>query len=241
VSRSKPHENAPNPAVRWFEWKSNKGLIQYYDKQAERNVEMGDDFTFLLLDELATIKGWHDASSSGIYANEVRDTRKTPFVVKAFKAPGPLAEGLYQSIRDRVQAVGGRFHSNLYIAFKNGGDGLAIGSLQFRGAALGAWFEFRKAHRNELNSKAVRIHGHTEGKKGGVTFKTPIFKLADISPESNRQAIALDVELQKYLDSYLARNTHEQIETPPPDVDEPPPPDDADYRTAGADDDPIPF
>jgi hypothetical protein len=240
VSRSKPHENAPNPAMRWFEWKSNKGLVQYYDKAAERNVEIGDDFTFLLLDELATIKGWHDASQSGIYANEVRDTRKTPFVVKAFKAPGPLAEGLYQAIRDRVQAVGGRFHANLYIAFKNGVDGLSIGSIRFRGAALGAWFEFRKAHRNELTSKAVRIHGVTEGQKGGVKFKLPKFHLADVSPETDKAAVALDVELQKYLDAYLARNTREQIETPPPDVDEIPPPDDADYRSVH-DDDPIPF
>ncbi len=241
MSRSKPHANAPNPAVRWFEWKSNKGLIQYYDKQAERNVEIGDDFTFLLLDELATIKGWHDPSQSGIYANEVRDTRKTPFVVKAFKSPGPLAEGLYQAIRDRVKAVGGRFHSNLYIAFKNGEEGLSIGSLRLRGSALGAWFEFRKAHRNELTNKAVRIQGFTEGSKGGVKFKTPTFKLADVSPETDKQAVALDVELQKFLDGYLARTTREQIETPPHDADVPPPDYEGPPPDHHVDDDDIPF
>ncbi len=77
MSRSNPNENGnPNPSTRWFEWNGEHGLVRYYDKQAEQQVEVGDDFTFMLLDQLGTVKGWHDASDSGIYANEVKDTRQ---------------------------------------------------------------------------------------------------------------------------------------------------------------------
>ena len=36
--------------------------------------------------------------------------------------------------------------SPINIAFKNGGDKLALGSLRFKGAALGAWMEFCKTN-----------------------------------------------------------------------------------------------
>lgn len=213
MSRSNPTEHQPNPAVRWFEWNGEQGIVRYYDKDAKKNVDVGADFTFLLLDELGSVRGWHDASESGIYSNEVRDTREDVLVVKSFKG-GILAEGLYKDIKDRVNTVGGAFVANCYIAFKNG-NGLEIGSIRFKGAALGAWMEFRKAHRAELYKKAIRIKGYTEGKKGKVVFRTPNLSVKDISPESNDQAVALDTELQSFLTAYFARTKRDQVEAPP--------------------------
>ena len=39
MSRSKPNR-AENPAVRFFEWKAQKGVLQYYDKANKENVEV---------------------------------------------------------------------------------------------------------------------------------------------------------------------------------------------------------
>lgn len=212
MSRSNPNENASqNPATRWFEWNGEQGIVRYYDKEAKKNVEVGADFTFILLDQLGSVRGWHDASDSGIYSNEVKDTRQEVLVVKAFKG-GPLAEGIYKDIKDRVNSVGGQFVANCYIAFKSGGA-LAIGSLRLKGAALGAWMEFTKLNRADLYKKAVRIHGFTEGKKGRIVFRVPVLKLAEITDATNDAATALDRELQTFFDSYFKRTRVEQVET----------------------------
>lgn len=240
MSRSNPTDNSPNPATRWFEWDGSAGNIRYYDKATKANVTVPIPFTFMLLDQLATIKGWHDQSESGIFSNEVKDTRAEPFVVRAFQG-GTLAEGFYKNIRDRVIALGGHFTTNCYIAYKVDSAGtLDIGSLQFKGAALSAWMEFTKNSRADLYKKAVRLDGRIEGKKGKIFFQTPTFGLIPISEEADKQATELDKVLQEYLKGYFGRTRIEQAapvnangngnHDDPPDVDRPP-----------VDDDEVPF
>jgi hypothetical protein len=241
MSRSNPTDNSPNPCTRWFEWDGSEGEIRYFDREAKKNVSVGDDFAFLLLDETATIKGWHDPSDSGIYSNEVRDTTAEPFIVKAFKG-GELTKGFYREIRDSVIAQGGHFTANLYIAFKDGD--LKIGSLQLKGAALNAWVEFRKQGRNEIYKKAVRIHGSNSGKKGKIVFKTPIFSLVATTDETDNQAKDLDGEVQVYLKSYFSRRRNEQAQPQSPDHSEPAgqPDPEPEERPAGVpDEDYVPF
>lgn len=206
MSRSNPNVGGGNPSTRWHEWAGGNdgGVVRYYDKTLAENVTVPLPFTFILLDETATVKGWHDSSDSGIYANEVRDTRQEVFVVKAFKG-GELASGHWAAIRDRVGAFGGHFVANLYIAYRGADKALQIGSLQFKGAALKSWMDFRKASRKALYEKAVAITGFDEGKKGKVVYRTPKFALKDISEASNKEAVALDVELQDYLKAYFSR------------------------------------
>lgn len=220
MSRSNPSENGiPNPAKRWFEWNGEHGIVRYYDKELKQNVELGSDFTFILLDQLGTVKGWHDASESGIYANEVKDTRQEVMVVRAFKG-GTLIEGIYRDIRDRVSTLGGQFVAVCYCAFKDDSGQLQLGAMQFKGAALNAWVEFSKAHRADIYKKAIRVNGFTEGKKGKVVFRVPVMSLKDISVEADRQAIALDAQLQEYLTSYFKRTRREQVEVHQPHEDE---------------------
>jgi hypothetical protein len=212
MSRSNPNENSnPNPATRWFEWNGEQGTVRYYDRETKQNIEVGSDFSFVLLDQLGTVGGWHDESDSGIYANEAKDTRQDVLVVKAFKQKNAIAEGLYRDIKDRVNAAGGQFVANCYIAFKDGGE-LKIGSLKFKGAALHAWTEFAKGHRADLYKKGVRIQGFTEGKKGRIVFRVPVLKLVDLSEASNTAAIALDGVLQDFLKSYLKRTTSDRVD-----------------------------
>lgn len=213
MSRSNPTENStPNPAVRWFEWNGEHGLVRYYDKDTKKNVDVGADFKFMLLDQLGSVRGWHDASESGIYSNEVKDTRADVLIVKAFKY-GTIAEGFYQDIKLKVNAAGGQFTTNCYIAFKMDNK-LTIGSLRIKGAALGAWMDFVKAHRADLYKQAVRITGFNEGKKGRIVYRVPIFELFNVSPETNQQAEALDATFQAFLTTYLKRTTSDRAEAP---------------------------
>jgi hypothetical protein len=216
MSRSNPNANAPNPATRWFEWSGETGSVRYFDKELKENIICPLPFTFLLLDELSSVRGWHEASKSGITSNQVRDTREELLVVRAFKA-GTLAEGLYKDIKDRAARVGGKFVTNCYLGFKQG-EKLAMGCLQFKGAALGAWMEFRKEHRRELFEQAVVITGSTEGKKGRIVYKMPAFKLTTLTPATNQQALDLDKQLQAYLTEYLSRTTHDRVDAPTSDA-----------------------
>lgn len=224
MSRSNPTDGIKNPSTRWFEWAGGDdgGFVRWYNKDAEKQEKLELPFTFLLLDELATIKGWHEPSESGIFANEVRDTRQDVFVVRSFKG-GELASGLYAQIRDRIIALGGKYHASLYLAYKEG-DELRIGNLQLKGAATGAWMEFKKScgSTKDANGKSVRsyfvdavtITGYEQAKKGGTVYRIPQFALKKVSADTNLQAIALDAELQGFLSDYLKRPKAEVSKAP---------------------------
>lgn len=230
MSRSRPSANNPNPATRWFEWAGNSGKVRYYDRDAKHMVDVPLPFTFLLLDELASVRGWHDASDSGIRSNMVRDVKADVLVVKAHKY-GVIAEGHYRSIKDKVNAAGGNFTANLFIGFKDDSGTLQIGAMLLKGVALRSWMEFRQEQRKAVYEGAVTLTGYTEGKKGSITYRAPVFALkADIAESTKQQAMALDAELQAWLDTHLSQRTEEQasaveddVPAPPSDYPEPPP------------------
>lgn len=241
MSRSNPTgAGAPNPATRRFEWNGELGSVKYYDKDTKKNVEVGDNFPFVLLDETASVGGWSDEYHSGIYSNEVKDTRSETLTVKVFKgAREPIAKGFYKDIKPAVNDAGGSYQSNLYIAFKNDQGEMAIGKLTLKGAALSAWMEFRKENRAKLMTYGVKISGSTEGKKGRVIFRTPDFELVNLTDETNEAATALDVILQEY---FSGRSTASAPASGGGDVDD----DDAGYGDGDEgetdiDDEDIPF
>jgi hypothetical protein len=232
MSRSNPTDGARNPATRWFEWAggSDGGFVRWYDKEKKETVPVDGAFVFLLLDELSTVKGWHEPSESSIYANEVRDTRQDALVVKAFKG-GELASGIYTQIRDRIVAVGGHYVASLYIAYKDG-DTLKIGNLALKGAAAGAWMDFKRNAGTKKSAMDRMVRA----------YLVPKFSLVPTTAETNTQAVGLDTELQMFLVDYLKRPKAEAAAKPPEngsgDVDE-------QFKQGARDvdtlDDPIPF
>lgn len=229
MSRSNPTDGARNPSTRWFEWAggSDGGFVRWYDKDAKEYRKVEGTFTFLLLDELSTVKGWHEPSESAIYANEVRDTRQETLVVKSFKG-GELASGLYADIKDKVTAKGGHYHASIYIAYKDGEE-YRIGNLGLKGAASGAWMDFKKKAPSKDGKRAyyvdaIQVVGYEQAKKGGTTFRVPKFAFKAASEAANQQAVALDAELQSFLGEYLKRPKAEAAKPQPngdPFADEP--------------------
>lgn len=215
MSRSNPHTEIRNPATKWFEWKGKAGQMVYYDKAQEQNIVVPDPFTFIFLDRLATVTGYNKKLSSGVYSNEVRDTRSDVLIVKYFNGT-KIATGTWDEIKDTVTSrnVGGKFAVSVYLAYKEGAV-LKLGAAKLSGSALGPWFDFEKSSRNEINSMGVRVTAGKRDDSGEVEFTPPVFSTCKISEETNKAAIALDASLQKYFTKYFSRATVQRTEVPP--------------------------
>jgi hypothetical protein len=214
MSRSNPNaDRIPNPAERFFEWKGGDGgHLQYYDKDKKENITVKTPFTFIVLDQLATIRGYNKPMKTGLYANEVRDTRAERLVVKYFTG-GKVAEGFYAEIKDEIKAAHGHFVSNVYVAFKDG-KALKLGAIQFQGCSLSPWFDFVKENRSELYKQSVTINKGKLNDEGKIEFTPPVYSLKAVSPETDEAAKVLDAQLQEFLKGYFSRTVAEKTESP---------------------------
>jgi hypothetical protein len=245
MSRSNP-TTAANPAQRFFEWKAEKGELQYYDKERKENISVKLPFSFLILDEVSQVGGGIKINGKyeGYWSNAVKNLNTQIITVKS--KGGVVAQGLYAELKERK---GLHYEKGLYIAFYGDDKSLQMGFLKFKGSSLGAWFEFTKAHR-DLCKGAFTIKSRSdviEGDKGD--YYTPVFvHKPDISEESDQAAIELDKQLQEYLTAYFA---HKGVEEEPAQeaqfaaaVGSPTPTHTGGYQVGGSDeaeDDEIPF
>jgi hypothetical protein len=188
-----------NPATKFLEWKSNDQCFEYYDKEAQKKVQVTLPFKFLVLDELHTVKGWNDATQSAIYSNEVKYISKEPMTVKPFKG-NEIAKGLYKDIKDKVVSAGGHYTKSIYIMLE---DGL-LANIQLKGSAVQKWGEFTNKTRNRLADEWVVVAKALEGKKGAVKFFTPEFGF-EKSLTKNEGLLADNCYniLEAYLNAYL--------------------------------------
>ena len=188
-----------NPASKFLDWKSNDKQFSYYDKEQSKTIDVKLPLKFVFLDELHTVKGWNDASSSGVYANEVKFISKEPMTVKAFKG-GEIAKGLYNEIKDKAKNAGGHYVKSIYIMLEDG----SLGNIQLKGSAVQGWGEFVNANKKALANQWIIVDKAIEGKKGAVKYTTPNFTLGDVlsSNESNDADSNFDT-LEAYLKTYL--------------------------------------
>lgn len=190
-----------NPATKFFDWKSTDKCFSYYDKEKQENVQVPLPFKFLVLDELHAIKGWNDATSSGIFSNEVKFISKEVMTVKPFKG-NEIAKGLYKDIKDKVQSAGGHYVKSIYIMLEDG----SLANLQLKGSAVQKWGEFTAKTRQRLPDEWVVVSKAIEGKKGAVKFNVPEFAFErSISDSEADLADEAFNTLETYLKAYLVK------------------------------------
>lgn len=190
-----------NPSTKFIEWKSNDKSFAYYDKEAGENKTIPLPFTFLVLDELHTIKGWNDASSSSIYSNEVKFISKEPLTVKPFKG-NEIAKGLYKDIKEKVVAAGGHYTKSIYIMLEDG----SLANIQLKGSAVQKWGDFTQKTKDRLPDEWVQVKSALEGKKGAVKFWTPEFTFyKSLNEDEANQADEAFNTLETYLKAYLVK------------------------------------
>lgn len=198
-----------NPAVRFFDWAGGTGTVQYYDRETKTNVDVELPFKFLILDKVAQIGGGIDRNNTyvGFWSNAVRNTTTQPFTVRS--KDGVECQGLYKDIKGKP---GVKWITGLYIAFYDDDGNLQIGYLKIKGAALNAWLEFTKSHRN-IYEGAFGIVGNKKAKKGTNTYYEPVFEhYPKVSDEADAMAKELDKHLQDYLLMYFTQMGLQQAE-----------------------------
>jgi hypothetical protein len=190
-----------NPAKRFLEWKSNDKCFSYFDKEKKENVKVELPFKFLVLDQLHTVSGWNDATSSGIYSNEVKFISKQVMTVKPFKG-NEIAKGLYADIKEKVKNAGGHYVKSIYIMLEDG----TLANIQLKGSAVQQWGEFTNKCLSRLPEEWVVVDKAIEGKKGAVKFTTPGFKFdGSLNDAEAAQADLVFDELETYLKAYLIK------------------------------------
>lgn len=216
MSNRKSAFSAPqsNPATKFIDWKSNDKCFSFYNKETSQNEQIPLPFKFLVLDELHAIKGWNDATSSGIFSNEVKFISKEPMTVKPYKG-NEIAKGLYKDIKEKVQAAGGHYVKSIYIMLEDG----SLANIQLKGSAVQKWGEFTQKTRSRLTDEWVVVAKALEGKKGAVKFNTPEFSfLSSISDSESDLADEAFNKLETYLKTYLIKA--EVIDNPTIEPDE---------------------
>lgn len=210
MSLSNPRGN--NPVRKFFKVRASTGDLVFYDKSQSREVVVSVPFSFVVLDSLSTVGGFHEPSKSGIWANEVRSSSD---VLRVRTRGGSLIEGPYSQIRDRLRGLGGKFASSVYIAYKEG-DETALGNITFIGASLSEWLDFKKG--KSLDSDpGVTVAGFEHRTKGRTEYFVPKFDRFTVPEAALREAAGLDRELQQYLDASLSRtDTAEPANDPAP-------------------------
>lgn len=190
-----------NPAKRFLEWKSNDKCFSYYDKEKKENISVPLPFKFLVLDQLHTVSGWNDATSSGIFSNEVKFISKQVMTVKPFKG-NEIAKGLYADIKEKVKNAGGHYVKSIYIMLEDG----TLANIQLKGSAVQQWGEFTNKSLSRLPEEWVVVDKAIDGKKGAVKYTTPGFTFGgSLSDKEAAQADLVFDELETYLKAYLIK------------------------------------
>lgn len=190
-----------NPAKRFLEWKSNDKCFSFYDKEKKENVLVELPFKFLVLDQLHTVSGWNDATSSGIFSNEVKFISKQVMTVKPFKG-NEIAKGLYADIKEKVKNAGGHYVKSIYIMLEDG----TLANIQLKGSAVQQWGEFTNKSLSRLPEEWVVVDKAIDGKKGAVKYATPGFTFGgSLSDKEAAQADLVFDELETYLKAYLIK------------------------------------
>lgn len=190
-----------NPSKKFLEWKSNEKCFSFFNKETKENVKVELPFKFLVLDQLHTVSGWNDATSSGIFSNEVKFISKQVMTVKPFKG-NEIAKGLYADIKEKVKNAGGHYVKSIYIMLEDG----TLANIQLKGSAVQQWGEFTNKSLSRLPEEWVVVDKAIDGKKGAVKYTTPGFTFAgSLSDKEAAQADLVFDELETYLKAYLIK------------------------------------
>lgn len=220
MSRSENNEQLKNPARVFLKWDGTNGGFNYWDKDKKANVHVKLPVTFMVLDTMATIKGFSDKEQTGFWSNEIktRNISKDQLVVRIKDKSDPagkktkiVAKGLYSEVMADKGCTGAKYCQSVYIAFQDNGK-YEIANIQMTGSALSSWIDFAK--NNDVLKGAITVAKMTEGKKGVTKYKIPTFEKIEAPEGAEAKAIELDIVLKAYFEKYFNnRQKEEEVAT----------------------------
>lgn len=195
-----------NPATCFMHWEGSTGRFKWWNKDTASDVYVDAPFTFVVLDELLTVKGWSDKHNSGIWSNEVRNILE-PLTVQTKECI--IAQGKYLDIKGKVSGL--RYCQSVYVAFKSNNGELVLGNFQLKGSALSAWIDF--VGKQKLVGKAVSFTRTIKSKKGANEFFVPVFEQRSLTEETVSRARQIYKNLQEYLRYYFSSQNVKELAT----------------------------
>lgn len=197
--------SVPSPVVRYYTWASNDKKFRYYGKESGENKHVFPLKVAYLLDR-NTIRGWHDATESSIWSNEVQFTTKEPFNVYSSKPDKKgntlLATGLYQDIKGNLG--GGHFEKVIY-AYE---EGVGVVKINLKGSGLASWSSFNKElKKGDLQNNLLVVTSFENGKKGATKYTTPTFTLGDAIEAGSDFDKQVNVAYDGLMDYIESKNT----------------------------------
>lgn len=197
----RPAAKNQNPAKKFLEWKSESKSFSYYDRDKKENIEVPIPLKFLFIEHYHCVKGWHDASQSKIYSNEVYAIGSSKITVKSYKG-GLIAEGLYKDIKAKATQQGGRYNRSLYVMLEDG----ELINISMKGAVVKAYSDFYSDNHHLLDNQWIEIKDFEEHKKGRVEYSIPVFTIGEtITRATDKKAMEVARTMQNYIDSYTSK------------------------------------
>mgnify|MGYP001140644670 CR=1 FL=1 len=223
---SEKSKSSNRPAKKYLEWKSNDKSFEYYDSELKEkllsegktedeikenklaNVKVDLPLKFVFLQHYHTIKGWHDASKSKIWSNEVYYIGSETITVRSFgnkKDNLPAAEiatGIYKEMKPKIISAGGKYHRSVYVMLEDG----TIANISFKGAVVREWSDFFGDNQSLLDNQWIEVNTAKEQKKGSIKYSTPEFTLGkNLTAKESGMADDTALELKGYLDEYFRK------------------------------------
>jgi len=197
MSLSNPKNTRKSPIARYYEFSGQTGEFKIYDCGTQESSKT-TNLTFILIDQLNTVKGFSVKHSTGFYSNEVLRTSTEELVVK-FNGGKIIARGLYKDIKPQIEALGGKYYKSLYgIEFIDGEWQLV--NLKLKGAAMSAWLNFDKSSRINKEGLVLTVTKNpTQKKTGAVLYFEPDFTVQKPNEADLQKAMELDSDLQDFL------------------------------------------
>lgn len=219
-------EKSVNPSTKFLEWKSEAKCFSYYDKslvndsmtkeekKEKGNVTVPLPFKFLWINHYHTVKGYHDATSTGIFSNEVYYIGSEHVTVRTHKGL-EIASGIYKQIKPSIEVNGGKYHRSIYVMLEDG----TLANISIKGAGVREWSEFYENKKKSLRNNWIEINEAKDEKKGRVSYSVPSFVLGSkLSKDESSNADLAAKQLQNYMDGYFRKDTYEKDDVP---MDEP--------------------
>jgi hypothetical protein len=228
ISHTSETSKSSNPTKRYLEWKSNDKAFEYYDGALKEkllsegktedeikqnklaNVKVDLPLKFVFLQHYHTVKGWHDASESNIYSNEVFYIGSEPMTVRSFGnkkknlPPVEIVSGIYTEsiVKSKIISAGGRYHRSIYVMLEDG----TLANISIKGSSVREWSEFFEKNKNIVDGQWIEVNSAKEQKKGSVKYTTPEFTMGkNLTAKQSGQANEVAAQMKDYLDGYFKK------------------------------------
>lgn len=197
-------------------WKSNEKAFQAYDFESKQSKIVPNTTEYIALTTTYQITGSRPAGKPGtpsahwvkVVSNEFMDTNVDLVRVREFDSYEDsrtvVCKGLYSEVKEIIKGIqNASFTVNIY-ALIRGTD--KVVKFQFKGASRQAGFDISDS--KNMVGKGFKIPSSKE-EGTSIKYNVPIVEFFDITPEEDKKATDLAVEIETRLNKNRAKDQND--------------------------------